>query len=88
METLHSKVIGMLKKECGCLGSISAYMKHIIVSEDDARSGRRRELKQEITELISQHFPEREELLPFTLTGQGLKDEHFRIERMLTPKKA
>ena len=87
METLQSKVSGILKKECSYAGGVSVYMKHIIVNEDDAGPGRRRELKQEITALVEKHFPEREETLAFTLTGHALKDEDFRIERKLTLKK-
>lgn len=81
METLQSKVIEMLKKECSCAGGVSPYMKHIIIGMDSSDPALRKALKEEITRLIGQHFPEREENLVFVLTGGGLKDEDFRVER-------
>ncbi|RYE21482.1 MAG: hypothetical protein EOP45_09495 [Sphingobacteriaceae bacterium] len=84
METLQSKVTQKLKKECSCFSSIYLYMKHIIVQADNPEHCK--ELKQEITRVIGQYFPEREEVLPFILTCQGLKDDHFHIERKLCRK--
>lgn len=86
METLQSKVISILKNECSYAGSISMYMKHIIVQSDSPDRARRKALKEEIKELVDHHFPEREENLVFVLTGGQLKDEDFRLDRKLATK--
>lgn len=86
METLHLKVLQMLKKECNYASSISMYMKHIVVQLDSSIPTGHEILKEKVITLIGQYFPEREENLAFIITGGGLKDEDFWVERKTTVK--
>ncbi len=86
METLPLKVIKLLKKECSCANGVTIFMKHIIVNTGSPDAKKMEELVGEIIPMVKQYFPEREERLVFVITGEGLKDVEFSIERKIMVK--
>ena len=80
MQTINSKVIDMLKKECICDAVFNMYMKHIIIGLSGSYSFMQKEdLKEEIARLIEKHFPYREENVPLAFRQSGFDDENFSV---------
>ena len=84
METLNSKVLDMLKTECSCASKVKAYMNHVVVDLDNMDlDSNIDELQDEITALVEEHFPVREEILPFTINISGESRLEFTIKKSL-----
>lgn len=86
METLNSKALDMLKKQCSCASKVTAYMKHIIIDLDSSNIDTNIiELKEEIIALVKKHIPLREDILPFTINKQGESELEFTIPKSTVP---
>ncbi|RYE14842.1 MAG: hypothetical protein EOP45_19125 [Sphingobacteriaceae bacterium] len=81
METLQTKVIEMLRQECRPVLNIKMYMKHIVVHTQSIDPASGRALKEQIICLIGQHYPQRDDILAIVITGEGMEDLEFEINK-------
>jgi hypothetical protein len=80
MQTFPSQVVEMLRAEYPVASKIGIYMNEVIVYLEGAYSpSKLKEVKENITHLISDHFPKREENIAFILRFNEMQDEPFKV---------
>ncbi|MDB5110530.1 MAG: hypothetical protein JWR67_1644 [Mucilaginibacter sp.] len=68
MEIFQENILNLIREKCSSHWELNVFKNHIIISLPDTQEDYRsayRQIKQEITKYVRQHFPERDEELIF-----------------------